>query len=266
MRQLELDLWGTLKEAATFPELVELEQLWISVELTLESLDTPAQLRVAGEAIAQIVSIVQQRSLLTLEEIDSLMQDSGPVVPADFFDKFVRQSMHVDFAQFIEPPAPLPRRFPCRQLREFPNDGRSIVAIIDKAALLEVLEPDPFDEATKTKVLEDISHHEEISAWVKAISQLMEQRYNSEMVSPRFFLDKAGQPSLEGLLSPTDSRVVQGCPALSGDFVTLKHLQQALGMPLIELWLGMLLGGQDQYKWEQHGEFYGNPDTIFVFN
>ena len=27
--------------------------------------------------------------------------------------------------------------------------------------------------------------------------------------------DKAGQPSLEGSLSPTDSRVVQGCPALS---------------------------------------------------
>ena len=228
MRQLELDLWGTLKEAATFPELAELEQLWITLELTLEPLDTLRQLRVAGEAIAQIVSIVQQRSLLTLEEIDSLMQDSEPVVPADFFDRFVRQSMHVDFDQFVEPPAPLPRKPDCRQPPSFPNDGRSIVAIIDKAALLEVLDPEPFDEATKTKVLEDISHHEEISAWVKAIAQLMEQRYNSETVS-------------------------------------LKHLQQALGMPLIELWLGMLIGGQDQYKWEQHGEFYGDPDTLFVF-
>ena len=98
----------------------------------------------------------------------------------------------------------------CRQPRSFPNDGRSIVAIIDKAALLEVLEPKPSNEATKAKVLEDISHHEEIFAWIKAIAQWMEQRYNSETVS-------------------------------------LKQLQQALGMPLIELWLGMLIGGQDQY-------------------
>jgi hypothetical protein len=65
-----------------------------------------------------------------------MMQDSGPVVPANFFDRFVRQSMHVDFAQFVEPPTPLPRKSPCRQLRSFPNDGRSVVGVLDKAALL----------------------------------------------------------------------------------------------------------------------------------
>ena len=46
--------------------------------------------------------------------------------------------------------------------------------------------------------------------------------------------------------------------------VSLIELQQQLRMPLIELWLGMLIGGQDQYKWEQHGEFYGDPETIKV--
>jgi hypothetical protein len=41
MQQLELDLWGTLKEAAQLPELAELEQLWTSLEVALEPLDTP---------------------------------------------------------------------------------------------------------------------------------------------------------------------------------------------------------------------------------
>ena len=46
--------------------------------------------------------------------------------------------------------------------------------------------------------------------------------------------------------------------------VSLLHLQQELAMPLVEVWLGMLLGGQDLYQWEQHGDFYDYPDTIKV--
>ena len=77
---------------------------WLSLDATIAPLSTRQQLQVAGDAIAQIAQIVQQRSLLTFEEINSMMQDEGPVVRADFFDKFIRQSMHVDFAQFVEPP------------------------------------------------------------------------------------------------------------------------------------------------------------------
>ncbi len=50
----------------------------------------------------------------------------------------------------------------------------------------------------------------------------------------------------------------------STESVSLLQLQQELGMPLVEVWLGMLLGGQDQYNWEQHGDFYDYPDTIQV--
>ena len=41
----------------------------------------------------------------------------------------------------------------------------------------------------------------------------------------------------------------------STESVSLLQLQQELGMPLVEVWLGMLLGGQDLYQWEQHGDF-----------
>lgn len=51
----------------------------------------------------------------------------------------------------------------------------------------------------------------------------------------------------------------------STESVSLLHLQQELGMPLVEVWLGMLLGGQDQYNWEQHGDFYDYPDTVKLF-
>ncbi len=51
----------------------------------------------------------------------------------------------------------------------------------------------------------------------------------------------------------------------STESVSLLHLQQELGMPLVEVWLGMLLGGQDLYQWEQHGDFYDYPDTVKVF-
>lgn len=51
----------------------------------------------------------------------------------------------------------------------------------------------------------------------------------------------------------------------STESVSLLHLQQELGMPLVEVWLGMLLGGQDLYQWEQHGDFYDYPNTVKVF-
>ncbi len=51
----------------------------------------------------------------------------------------------------------------------------------------------------------------------------------------------------------------------STESVSLLQLQQELGMPLVEVWLGMLLGGQDLYQWEQHGDFYDYPDTVKVF-
>lgn len=51
----------------------------------------------------------------------------------------------------------------------------------------------------------------------------------------------------------------------STESVSLLHLQQELGMPLVEVWLGMLLGGQDLYQWEQHGDFYDYPDTVKLF-
>lgn len=140
-QQLELPLWETLKSAASIPEDADLEELWLPVYATIACLDTTSQLQVARDAIATIAQIVQKRSLLTLEEIDSIMQEGVPVVPTtDFFDKFVRQSMHVDFALFVEPPPLLPRQIFKRSRQNFPNDGRSVVGVVDKVAFLKAVQ------------------------------------------------------------------------------------------------------------------------------
>lgn len=225
--QLELPLWETLKSAAGVPEDADLKELWLSVDATIACLDTSSQLQVAGDAIATIAQIVQQRSLLTLEEIDSIMQESGPVVPADFFDKFVRQSMHVDFAQFVEPPLPLSRQVPQKSRRQFPNDGRSVVGVVDKVALLEVVEQEPelSDEVARDKALA-VAHDEGISRCQRAIAHWMQH---------------------------SDSKAV-----------SLMQLQQALGLPLIEVWLGLLLGEQEQYRWETGEEFYHDAGKLWL--
>ncbi len=226
-QQLELSLWETLKSAASVPEDADLLEIWFSLDATMAPLDTQQQLQVAGDAITQIAHIVRERSLLTVEEIQSVMQDSGPVVPTDFFNKFMRQSMHVDFAQFVEPPPPLPRRVSERSKQNFPNDGRSVVGIVDKAALLKAVEQEPelSDEAARDKALA-AAHDEDISACQRAIAHQMEK---------------------------SDSKAV-----------SLIQLQQALGLPLIEVWLGLLLGEQEQYQWKTSGGFYNEAGKLWL--
>jgi hypothetical protein len=228
-QQLELPLWETLKLAASLPEDADLQEIWFSLDAAMVPLDTHQQLQVAGDAITQIAQIVKERSLLTLEEIQSAMQEDGPVVPADFFDKFVRQSMHVDFAQFVEPPPSLPGRVSQTSRQNFSNDGRSVVGVVDKAALLQVVaqEPELTDEAARDRALA-VAHDEDISAWKKAIAQWM-QHSGSKAVS-------------------------------------LLQLHQALRIPLIEVWLGLLLGEQEQYQWEISEEFYNEIGEIWLIS
>ena len=46
--------------------------------------------------------------------------------------------------------------------------------------------------------------------------------------------------------------------------ISLLQLQQALEMPLIEIWLGLLLGEQEQYQWEASREFYHDAGELWL--
>jgi hypothetical protein len=83
----------------------------------------------------------------------------------DAFDRYVRQSMMVDFDQFIEPLQSLPRKIP-----EQTKHGNSMVGAIDKEVLIQALEEEcllsleeEFERAIST------AHAEDVSSWIEAI-------------------------------------------------------------------------------------------------
>ena len=223
IEQLELGLWEVLKEATISPDEADLGQLLDGLDEALLELDTVGQLQVAAEAISQIAQVFCDRSTLAFEELEATNSDEGPVMPTESFDRYVRQTMEVDFEQFVEPLASLPRK---SQERQEIAEGDSVVGELDQAAVLQVLdqqmsqEPELTEAEIFNRTLE-IAHDEDVSAWAEAIAHWMRQQ-------------------------PMSS-------------VRLMELQQALPLPLVEIWLALLLGS---FHLEQQGEFYGTE--IFV--
>jgi len=180
------------------------------LDLTLVDLDTRSQLRIAGEAVCQIADLFCDRSNFLFEELHSRAVNGEPIMADDVFDRYVRQSIVVDFEQFIEPLQSLPRKIP-----EPTKHGNSMVGAIDKEVLIQALEEESllsleeeFERAIST------AHAEDISAWVEVIAQCI-----------------------------TDNSYP----------IRLMDLQKAVQLPIIETWLGLLLG---DFNLEQRGEFY----------
>ena len=212
---LELPLWEVLKEAKIAPDEANLAQLLHALDEALSKLDTVGQLQVGAEAIAQIAQLFCDRSTLAFEELEATNSEEGSVMPTDAFDRYVRQTMEVNFEQFIEPLASLPRKSPQREVSE----GNSVVGELDQAALLQVLDEQMSQEPelTEAEIFNRtlaLAHDEDVSVWAGAITRCMAEQQVA--------------------------------------IVPLVELQQATGMPLIQLWLALLLGG---FTLQQRGEF-----------
>lgn len=228
--QLELQLWDTLNDATSAPLDADLQQLWVELDTVVAPLNTQEQLRVVADAITLIAQLVCDRSLLTFEELQAAFSDDGSVMAESAFDRYVRQSMEVDFEQFIEPLPSLPRKPPERHPHQLSDDGSSVAFPVDKEALIQALSEieqteDLDDEALKEQALA-VAHDEDVSVWSQAISSVM-QRYSYNRA------------------------------------VSLQRLEQILGMSLVEVWLGLLLSNQ-QYKWEQQGDFYSKAKDFWL--
>ncbi|OYQ66617.1 hypothetical protein B9G53_03555 [Pseudanabaena sp. SR411] len=210
VKQLELDLWDVLSTARQTPEDANLPMVFKLLDLTLIDLDTRSQLRIAGEAVGLIADLFCDRSSFLFEELHSRAANGEPIMADDAFDRYVRQSMVVDFDQFIEPLQSLPRKIP-----EQTKHGNSIVGAIDKEVLIQALEQESllsFEEEFERAII--TAHAEDISSWIEAIAQYIENNF-----------------------SP----------------IRLIDLQSALPLPIVEIWMGLLLG---DFKLEQRGSFY----------
>ena len=228
VEQLELGLWEVLKEAAIAPDEADLGQLLDGLDATLLALDTVGQLRVAAEAIAQIAQVFYDRSTLAFEELEATNSDEGPIIPTDAFDQYVRQSVEVDFEQFIEPLASLPRKASERQ--SLSDEYGSVVGELNQVALLQALDEQTSRHPGLTEIeifnqALAIAHDEDVSTWSEAIAQCMRQ---------------SERP------------------------ISLVELQQALDISLVEVWLGLLLGDGDYRVAQTHDEFY-SLDGIQIY-
>ena len=134
----------------------------------------------------------------------------------DAFDRYIRQSMVVDFDQFIEPLQGLPRKSP-----EQAKSINSVVAEIDKEVLIQALEQESLLSFEEEFERASTAHAEDVSAWIEAIA---------------YSLKTNDLP------------------------MRLLALHDSLQLPIIEVWLGLLLGN---FKLEQKGTFY-NSNEIWI--
>ncbi|NJR51713.1 MAG: hypothetical protein HC780_21175 [Leptolyngbyaceae cyanobacterium CSU_1_3] len=230
---VQLDLWSVLEMAEDVPEDADLEEIWMSLDTALEPLGVRSQLKLAGEAIARIAQLIQDRALLTIQEIHQLDQSDGPIMPAGAFDRFVRQSMQVNLTQFVEAPPIPPRLFQAVDQAEFPDDGRSVVVEVDQAALLEALEAEvEFVELETYEEAISLAYSENVQEWNYAIQQYFAAQPNSSIS----FLELI--------------RAIQ---------VRSEEVGGTRSVP-VQTWLALLLG---EYKLEQRGDFY-QTETLWV--
>ena len=206
-------------EAEPEPEVtLDLDPMWQELEISLQQPELlPVEaLAVAAEGISQIVLQFTQFAELAFEELEAFAE-RGVMLPEDAFDLYIRQTMEVDFEQFVEPRVSLPRKSLKRQELV---EGDSVVGELNRAAVLQVLDEQMSQEPELTEVeifnqALALSHDEDVSAWAGAIAHWMQQHRSS---------------------------------------LPMMELVRAVQMPLLNVWLGVLLS--DEFVVEQRGQFY----------
>jgi hypothetical protein len=199
-------------------ETLHKEAVWRSLDQSIVHLDTPKQLQVIGRAIEHLVELFVASSEQVFEELDATMAKEGPQMTIQQFLPYVRQGIEIDFSQFIGGFERERERglYVARLLGTVENQEEgTIVAEVDAATLADAVEGLESGEINLAAAIA-LAHVENVEAWTEAISAYFDQ--------------------------------------IEMQTASLTSLQQAISLPWIEIWLGLLLGG---FRLERHGEdFY----------
>jgi hypothetical protein len=216
IRQLELDLWTALKNASDDPIAAEFYLVWKALDGLLPGLSVTEQLETASQAIVQVTDIFQVQAGLIFEGLDATATMDGPTMAADAFDRYVRQSMEIDFEDYIEAIESLERS--PRTMRSPEDEFYSQVQSIDKTTLLETLHEEiALTDAEVEVSAMSVAHGEDISEWIETI-----------------------RDQLASLDRP----------------IEFQQLLTQLSLKLVELWLGLLLGGYELRRSSESKDFY----------
>ena len=163
-KYVQLEIWDLLEEAFEEPLEVDWDVLWDGLDMSLVGLGVSQQLQVASVALLQMVEVFRIRSMEAFEELEAYTSHDGPVMGDGDFACFVRQTMDIDFDQFIQPlVSPIRKPYTFTKGDEY----QSQLEIVDKQVLLEAIEV--VSEGEFASVV-DIAHSENVSDWTRAIA------------------------------------------------------------------------------------------------
>jgi hypothetical protein len=218
LKQLEINLWTMLEQANAVPEAAAFPVIWQVLDELLPGLAIVEQLKTVAATIAQVADIFQVQAGLIFAELEATAAQDGPRMAADAFDRYVRQYMMIDFEDYIEKPEALPRM--PRIDRDKVEDFYSVAEPMAQAELLEVLHDEiVMSEEEAHAAALAVAHGEDISDWIAAIGEQL---------------------------------------AKVGTAIEIEALLKLVQLSLIELWLGLLLGGYE--LWREVGEFERDED------
>ena len=224
VNQPELSLWNILRSATEDPASAELSNIWQALDSVLLDLPIVAQLEISSRTIVQMTDIFQVQAGLIFELLDSTTTMDGPTMASDAFDRYVRQSMEIDFDDYIKS-VESPKRQP-QTVRSLEDEFYSQVQSVDKSELIAVLHEEIVlsDEMVRQSAM-SVAHKEDISEWIELIrSQLLQ---------------------------------VNGA-------IEFHHLLTQIKLQWVELWLGLLLGGyklsRNSELFDKSEDFYSLTD------
>ena len=182
----------------------------------LTQLSDQDQLRIAGTIILQLSEVCEHRANHLWQEWEEQHQETGLTVDDDVLNGLIRKTTHIDLSDLIAK-----SKYQRRAKPDETQATNSIVGAVEKAVLLDVIDQISDETSAKQKALE-VAHDENISMWIEAIADWLEEHSREQPVS----------------------------------LITLYH---GLEIPLVKVWLGLLIGG---FKLEQRGDFYDSEIWI----
>jgi len=221
IRQLELDLWESLDVASQFPETADLRSLCNALEETLGGQSIAAQLTLAGDVLMQCSEVYAAKADLLISRWERRHSPMEPIVDLDNCIDLFVQSLSLDLTELFDEPELV--NYPANRKPRGGRDEGSIVAEVEKEILLNwVDQMQPLNETQMADQIIDLAHGENVEEWSRAINRFLKQ--------------------------------------VRAD-IRLLELQEGVGMAIVELWLGLLLGG---FALEQQGEFYSSQDLWII--
>jgi hypothetical protein len=205
IKALQLELWEVLQTANDDPIAAEFDSVWKALEDLLPELPLSAQIETVSNAIEQVTDIFQVQAESIFEALDATATMNGPTMASDAFDRYVRQSMEIDFEDYMEPFEIEPSERSPRGARSSEHEFYSQAKPIDKTILLEALHEEIglTDMEVQESVL-SIAHGENVTEWIATLRC--------------FVLEKP---------------------------IEFQQLLACVDLALVELWLGLLLGGYE---------------------